>query len=80
MSFSLAHVISLFVCAALAPTDRSTIGFHYQATCFIVAIALPALVQWSVLIYGVPGLPERTVFLDKVRLGGVAAYSSATPL
>ena len=66
-----AHIIAVFLCAALAPQDRSTIGLGYQVMCFTATIVVPFCIQLTVLLHGVPsffgtGNEERTVFLDKV--------------
>ena len=66
VAWFVAHMAGLCVCAALAPADRSTIGSEYRLKCFVTAVIMPIVVQGAVLVYGLPGPTERSVFLDKV--------------
>ena len=62
------HIAGACVCYALAPADRSTIGFEYRLQCFLAAVIVPIAAQAFVLVYGLPALSlgEPSVFLDKV--------------
>ena len=63
------HIAGACVCYALAPADRSTIGFEYRLQCFVTAVIVPIAAQAFVLVYGLPALSlgsEPSVFLDKV--------------
>ena len=71
VAWTIAHLLGVFFCAAVAPTDRSTIGAEYQALVIAVTVVLPILLQGAVLVYGAPSLascvvPEPDVFLDKL--------------
>lgn len=76
------HIVGVSLCAAIAPADRSTIGFGYRLTCYMVTVLLPVLVQAYILLYGLgPFLrPEPTVFLDKVLALTAQTHYSYTHL
>ena len=66
VAWLVAHLVGVVVCAALAPADRATIGRDYRLQCFVGAVLCPIVAQGAVLVYGLPGLTEPSVFLDKV--------------